>query len=362
MRAFRFDPKAYAEQYARDGYVHVAKGVNPEFVEFALAQARNLIGADADLREWKFKGKKAQFLFDFPSRDDWSGVKDAVAALTGLSRPALTLCERHIKVYDANAPEAPPPHKDRLASEVAVGFPLVVAQGSHLVLYPKHNLDVNRFGSTELYRRSLEEDALPEKRLAGVEPVRVDMQPGDVVMFRGSALYHERIKAAKSIVLYFKFNALRLDPLGEDPGTPAQRDAALERLETASDEELLQLAIEASPRLDRVTRLYSRLEWTPILQAQVWGEKEFVISEQDLGLIRAADGVTPVAGLLRAIGYEQHEFSGVLRALRRLVRLQALDLVPAAPSAGEVLARAAGESEFQPCLERVLPWVPYRPL
>jgi hypothetical protein len=341
MRAFRFDPKAYAEQYATDGYVHVVKGVNPEFVEFTLAQARNLIGADADLREWKFNGKKAQFLFDFPSREDWSGVKDAVAALTGLSRRALTLCERHIKVYDANAPEAPPPHKDRLASEVAVGFPLVVAQGSHLVLYPKQNLDVNRFGSTELYRRSLDEDALPEKGLAGVEPVRVDMQPGDVVMFRGSAIYHERIKAANSIVLYFKFNALRLDPLGEDPGTPAQRDASLKWLGTASHEELLQLAIEVSPRLDRVTRLYSRLEWSPILQAQVWGEKEFVISEQDLWLIKAADGATPVGGLLRAIGYEQHEFARVLPALRRLVRLQALDLVP-------VAARSPSDERLHP--------------
>ena len=340
MRVFRFDPNAYAEQYARDGYVHVVEGVNPEFLEFALAQAKNMIGADADLREWKFKGKKAQFLFDLPSADDWLGVKDAVAALTGLSRPALTLCERHIKVYDANAPEAPPPHKDRLASEVAVGFPLTVAQGSHLVLYPKHNLDVNRFGSTELYRRSLDADALPEKRLAGVEPVRIDMQPGDVVMFRGSAIYHERIKAAESIVLYLKFNALRLDPLSEDPGTALQRAASLKHLEMAADEELLQLAIEASPRLDRVTRLYSRLEWTPILQAQVWGEKEFVISEQDFGLLKAADGATPVATLLRTIGYEEREFAGVLAALRRLVRLQALDFVPAAPSA---LKERAGE-------------------
>lgn len=345
MRAFRFTPNAYAEQYARDGYVHIAKGVSPEFVEFALAQAMNLIGAEADLREWKFKGKKMQFLFDFPSDDDWSGVKDAVAALTGLSRPALTLCERHIKVYDANAAEVPPPHKDRLASEVAVGFPLVVAEGSHLVLYPKQDVEVNRFGSTELYRRSLDEDALPEKRLAGVEPVRIDMQPGDVVMFRGSAIYHERIKAAKSIVLYFKFNALRLDPLGEDPGTPTQRDASLKRLETASDEELLQLALEASPRLDRVTRLYSRLEWTPILQAQVWGEKEFVLSEQEFALIKAADGATPVAGLLRAIGCEQHEFARMLPALRRLVRLQALDLVPVAArsASDERLHRAVAE-------------------
>jgi hypothetical protein len=331
---FRFEPSAYAGEYAERGYVHVKGGVSPGFVQYALAQAKQLMGADADLKDWQFKGKKLQFLFDFPAAGaarDWSAMKDAVSALTGLARRRMTLCERHIKVYDAGAPESPPPHKDRLASEVAVGFPLLVAEGSHLVLYPGRHTEVNRFATTELHRRSLDADALPEKLLAGVEPVRIDMQPGDVVLFRGSSIYHERIRPARSIVLYLKFNALRLDPLGEDPSTPLARAAALAHLE-ASDEELLWLALEASPRLDRVTRLYSRLEWSEILQAQVWGEKEFCISERDLALIRAADGTTPIAALLERLGCGKHEVPPALAAIRRLVRLQALDLVPGSPA------------------------------
>ena len=331
MRVFDFDAAAHAAQYAARGYLHAVKGVNPEFVEYAMAQARALMGADADLKEWNFKGKKAQFLFDFPAEEGWyDALKDSIAAVTGLARSRLTLCERHIKVYDAHAPENPPPHKDRLASEVAVGFPLVVSPGSHLVLWPEHHLETNIFNSTELHRRSLDPEALPEKRLAGIEPVRIDMQPGDVVLFRGAGIYHERVKPAKSIVLYLKFNALRLDPIGEDPATPAQRRASLERLEGA-DAQLLGLALEASPRLDRVTRLYSRLHWTEVLQAQVWGEKEFCISELELALIKAADGRTPLGALLASLGYGEGEQRAALAAVRRLVRLQALDLVPATP-------------------------------
>ncbi len=342
MKVFDFHPASYAAQYAADGYVHLKNGVSAEFVEFALQQAKRLMGADADLKEWKFNGKKMQFLFDFPAASaegDWRGVKDAVAALTGLARKPLTLCERHIKVYDANAPEAPPPHKDRVASEVAVGFPLVVSPGSHLVVFPGCHTDVNRFGTTELYRRSLDEDALPEKVLAGVEPVRIDMQPGDVVLFKGSSLYHERMLPAKSIVLYFKFNALRLDPLGEDPATPVQRLAALARLENATDDELLRLALEASPRLDRVSRLYSRFAWTEIVQAQVWGEKEFCLDERELELIRRADGVTAVADLLRGLGCSAGEQPAMLASIRRLVRRQALDLVPAPNAVTELSER-----------------------
>lgn len=349
MAFFQFDPAAYAAEYARTGYVHVKAGVSREFVQYALQLAQDLMGADADLKAWKFAGKKMQFLFDFPPGDqarDWRAMKDAVSALSGLDRTRLTLCERHIKVYDANAPEAPPPHKDRVASEVAVGFPLVIAEGSHLAIYPDRHTDPNRFATTELHRRSLDPEALPERLLAGIAPVKIDLQPGDVVLFRGSSLYHERMKPAKSIVLYLKFNALRLDPLGEDPSTQQQREASLERLATSSDEALLELALEASPRLDRVTRLYSRLAWSEILQAQVWGEKEFCISERELALIKAADGARPVAQLLDSLGCEPGEVPGALAAIRRLVRLQALELVPAVravqPSADARLEGALG--------------------
>ena len=346
---FDFPGDAFAGEYAENGFVHIKNGVTPGFVEYSLAATERLIGADADLREWKFSGKKAQFLFDFRHAGELDAIKDVVAAVTGLAREPLTLCERHLKVYDANAPEAPPPHKDRLASEVAVGIPLIVSEGSHLVLYPGLRLDINRFGSADLYRRSLDEGDLPEKALAGIEPVRLDMQPGDVVMFRGNAVFHERYKPAKSIVLYFKFNALRLDPLGEDPATPERRELALKRLE-AGDEEFLKLALQTSPRLDKVTRLYSRLAWSEILQAQVWGEKEFAISEIDLALLKAADGRTALSGLLRNLGFAPIEFGALLPAVRRLVRLQALDLVPAEvherkACAGQSPARAAAEIE-----------------
>lgn len=324
MKTFSFDPSAYASAYADQGYVHIPSGVSAEFLAYAREFLRR---GDADLDSFAFKGKKKQFLFEFPEGDWPSGVKDAVAGVTGLDRERLTLCERHIKAYEETAAAAPPAHKDRLASEVAVGIPLHVAPGSTVVAYPFDELDVNPFNTTALWRNSLDEDQLPERVLRDKRSVELDVQPGDLLMFRGSSIYHERKQAAGTAVLYLKFNAMRLDPIGEDPTTGAQRTRSLALLETSSDDQLLDLACEVSPQLHRVSRHYSRLRWTEVLQAYVTDQKEFRLSEDDFSMIQAADGSKTVRELIRGRGVPDSQLAQRLPAVRRLIRLQALDLL-----------------------------------
>lgn len=332
MKTFAFEPARYAGDYAERGYVHIRQGINRDFLKFALDQLERLQAAEAKLENWEFKGKKSQFLFEFPEDGDWPlGVKAKVAAVAGLPAAKMTLCERHIKAYHATAPDSPPPHKDRVASQVAVGIALLVPEGSDMVLYPEHHREVNAFASTELLRRSLDEDALPEKLLAGVAPVRLNMRPGDVVIFRGSSIYHERHRPANTVVLYLKFNALGLDPLCEDPETAPRRAASLQLLEASSDRQLLALPAAPSPRLEHVARLYSRLGWKEILQAQVYGGKQFNLSEEDFRLLRATDGAATIAELLERLGYADVAYGKLIPAIRRLVRLQALDLLPPHP-------------------------------
>ena len=324
MDAFDFNPADYRSAYQSRGYVHIAGGVSQPFLQYAQAFHRQ---CGADLPEFKFKGKKQQFLFEFPVSECLAGIKDMVASVTGLDRARLTLCERHIKAYETSAKADPPPHKDRVASEVAVGLPLIVGEGSEVVIYPDDELTINPFNSTALWRSSLDEEQLPEKVLAGKRSVSLNTQPGDVLMFRGSSLYHERKRAAGTVVLYLKFNAMRLDPLGEDDGTEPQRRSSLSLLEGSSDEQLLALRVEPSPRLHRISRHYTRLHWKEQIQAYITGAKELTLNEEELSLIKLADGKRTIGAILRMHGTPEPYLKQWACTFRRLVRLQVLDLL-----------------------------------
>ena len=116
-------------------------------------------------------GDKQQAMYQFPDgRDYHAELVAAVAGVCGVEPAALVLSERHIKAYEATAVPDPPAHKDRFASEFAVGFSVRVPEGSTLVLYPRDERAVNPFNSSTELRASLRPDALPEKTLAGVVP------------------------------------------------------------------------------------------------------------------------------------------------------------------------------------------------
>lgn len=327
MRVFQFDPSEYAASYARDGYVKIQAGVSPAFLAFVLKEAHDLVEEQKSLKDWEFKGKKQQFLFSFPRESDYpDGVHEHVAAVTGLLLHDLTLCERHIKVYDETAVANPPPHKDRVASEVAVGIPIVVPEGSELILYPSTDVSPNPYNTTALHRSSLDEHEFPENKLKGISPVSVDVQPGDVIMFRGSAIWHERVNSANTATLYLKFNGMRLDPLGEDRSTMAQRQQSLELLSSLTDAQLLASAIEVSPRLERISRHYTRLYWKEVIQAYVGGEQEITLTERDLQIFRNVEGGRTVAGTLRRIGVSDSELPDALSATRRLIARGGIDI------------------------------------
>lgn len=333
MKVFKFSPSNYTEAYKSKGYAFVKDGVSPAFVAYAQkALEAALADQQASLRNFKFAGKKQQFLFEFPADSDFpGGVFETVATVAGLPLDRMTLCERHLKVYDSEAKSNPPAHKDRVASQVAVGLPLKVSQGSNLVLYPNHYLEINPFNSTAEWRDHLDEADLPEKVLKDVEPVYLDAQPGDVVLFRGSSIYHERRNPANTAVLYLKFNAMRLDPIGEDPSTPVQRKKSLEILQSSSDEELLNSVTEVSPRLAQLGRYYTRWYWKEVIQANVWGEKPFTLSEDEFRIMINVDGKRTVRHVIERLGVPEPEYLSYVPRFRRLARLQGIDFISQGP-------------------------------
>lgn len=328
MKVFNFNPVEYQAEYAKNGYVHVAKGVDPEFLTFARTYARDAIDRDDSLKEWHFKNKKSQFLFEFPPEVDFVGdLKQVVGEVAGMDRNSVTLCERHVKVYNDKAASNPPPHKDRLASELTVGIPLEVPENSYIVLYPDHCREVNHFASTAQHRASLRDEDLPETLLADVQPQEHRVWPGDVILFRGSSMYHERVNPANTSLLYLKFNSMGLDPLGEDPATIEARSYSELAISDLSDRALLQTQLMLSPRLERISRHYSRLYWREILQAKLWNEDDVYLDSEEFELLRALGHEhLRACDLLRRIGIDGADQHSRLPRLRRIISVGLVDI------------------------------------
>lgn len=329
MKVFDFDPAKFSSAYASHGFVHIPDGISPAFLDFARTFAREAVAKDASLADWAIKNKKSQFLFEFPDSTDFSAdVRYPVGGVAGIDGSKVTLCERHIKVYNDKAPAAPPPHKDRVASQITVGIPLEVPDNSYIVLYPEHHRDINRFASTALHRASLRGGERPEQLLADVEPQVVKVWPGDVILFKGSSIYHERVNPANTSLLYLKFNGIGLDPIGEDPATQHLRNASLAAIEDIDDRTLLSAPLALSPRLEKLSRHYSRLYWQEILQANLWGETEVTLSPLEFALIQSLghERMTSAA-LLARLGFDGPELQMPLASVRELVRLGFMDLV-----------------------------------
>ena len=234
-----------------------------------------------------------------------------VADVAGCRRERLTLSERHIKAYDADAPADPRPHKDRLSSLVSVGLSIDIPQGSCIELYPRDDVWVNPHNVAGHLLSALPDERQPEVTLAGKQPVRIADTAGDVVMFPGSAVWHLRRNSANAKNLYLKFNDFGSDPLGEDPTTDQMRARTLAALENGG---VGSLTAVLARRFDVIRRLTTRVAEVKVLEADVWGSPPVSLSEQEAEMLEGlADG--------RAVA-ELDESS-----VRRLARSGVIDLI-----------------------------------
>lgn len=319
-RMFDFDPAAYSAQYASEGFVHIPNGMTEDFHASLLRQLE-MSFKSRHLAEFAI-GEKQQALYAFPDDGDYlAELFDAVSQVCGLDRRTMVLSERHFKTYEADAVAEPAPHKDRFASQVAVGLSLAIPPGSRLVLYPYDHVQANPFNSSSELRGSLSPDRLPEMVLKNARRVEIQDSPRDVVMFRGSAMWHSRANAANATLLYLKLNAYNCDPLGEDPRSAERRRETETMLQTSDDD--LQLAVPViGRRVDYVNRRYSR-EWSETVAVVLWGEKSFLVDEQELLALKAMDGYRTVTDVIGAMGSSLEDG---LTKIRRLAAAGVVDL------------------------------------
>jgi hypothetical protein len=307
MKLFAFDPGELAHTYHSTGWVHVRNGVSADFLAHLQEYCRRRAAEEA-LHGTGIRGAKDQYLYDPPADVDLVGELRTVAgAMCGLDPASFTLAERHIKSYSSDADPAPVAHKDRLASQVSMGVSIEVPEGSHLVLYPHVHREVNHFLTADL-RESLAPAERPDVILGGLPAVEIYDQPGDVVLFPGSSVWHLRRRSADTVNLYLKCNDFECDPLGEDPSTELRRLATERWLATSPSEEAVEVVPVLSRRLEWVGRLSGR-DGVSRPFAKMWDQPPLIVSESELALLeslgppastgaarRAADRRVPVNG------------------------------------------------------------------
>ncbi|KAF0676940.1 hypothetical protein [Profundibacterium mesophilum] len=212
---FKYDPAALHAALMRDGYVHLKDILSEGFKDYlhgfhqsALDQASN------EAADWKVTGKKRQFVFDFPDVAAMREFRAGMAGLTGIGIDDFTISERHLKIYDGAADPWPAPHKDRSASHYSIGLPIALGAGSSVCVFPQFERGAN---TAERATFLAPEPGTDMAALyGGPDAVMLNEQVGDIVVFLGSELYHERVNAAGTSVLYVKVNGAGVDPLGEN--------------------------------------------------------------------------------------------------------------------------------------------------
>jgi hypothetical protein len=212
----------------------------------------------------------------------------------------MTLSERHIQAYEANANPDPIAHKDRFPSQVSIGFSVTIPEGSNLVLYPDDCRELNPFNAAAALNRRLQPHEKPEVVLPAAREVVLHDEEGDIVMFPGSTTWHLRRKAANTVNLYVKMNDFDVDPLGEDPATGARRERTEEILATEA-ESLGAHKPKLSRRLDYIGRQAVRPGGEETLNYALYSEAPLGLTDIQHELLKAADGTRTLDELVSDI-------------------------------------------------------------
>lgn len=212
---FKRDLKAYRPLLERDGYVLLKDILSEDFIDSLKAfHARSKSGEVAEYGTWRIGGKKQQFLFDFPSEAAALEFRAGIAALTGMSEDRIATSERHLKQYEIDAPDYPAPHKDRGASKYSIGLPIHLGPGTSVCVFPTLDRSPNT-GDRAVFMTPQDHPGL-EDIYNSPDALPLNEELGDMVVFLGSTIYHERIRARGTAVLYIKVNDEGFDPIGED--------------------------------------------------------------------------------------------------------------------------------------------------
>ena len=212
---FDHDISSRAHDLSQKGYVHLKGSASAKLITYLEKYYHDCLNSsEKDLPGGYVSGKKKQFLFEFPDQKSQDDFRDQIAKLLGYDAGALTISERHIKAYDGKAIEYPAPHKDRSASTYSIGIPISLSTETSVCIFPNLDRHANANESASFLKDKTPDEI--EALYSENGTIHMNESVGDVVVFEGSALFHERAKPAGSVILYIKVNDQGEDPLNEN--------------------------------------------------------------------------------------------------------------------------------------------------
>jgi hypothetical protein len=220
---FKEDIGKYAGELRDKGYILLKDVLSDGFLKYLKDfHRRSMTGEVAEIGTWRIAGKKQQYVFPFPSIEAAIEFRDALSRLTGLKKDTLTISERHLKQYETDARPYPAPHKDRSASKFSVGLPVFLGPETSVCVFPTLDRTDNT-ADTAIFMTKEERPDL-DTIYDSKDALLLNEGIGDMIVFHGSSMFHERVKPAGTAVLYIKMNDDGRDPLGENiyGATPAQ--------------------------------------------------------------------------------------------------------------------------------------------
>nr|WP_306265156.1 hypothetical protein [Pararhizobium sp. IMCC3301] len=223
---FKYDLTPFKAELHTNGYVHLKDVLSDTFVaELKDFNEKAMSLAAEENKSVQVKGKKRQFVFGFSSDETALEFRKGIACLTSMDEDKITISERHLKVYDEKANPWPSPHKDRCASQISIGLPIALSKGSTVAVFP--TLDQSENPNDKAMFISESDNINSQQAYVANEAVLLNESVGDLILFNGSSIFHERVKAAGTSVLYIKINDKGDDPLGENIYTPAATSMAV---------------------------------------------------------------------------------------------------------------------------------------
>lgn len=195
---FDFDYARCAGELKRRGYLYVQNGVSDSF----------LGRLDAFVEEIE-RGDGPDVYSIEPEGEDRETFIKAMESVTG--EFGFTLSRHHVTIYeDAELPA----HKDRASLAYSVGVAIRVSPESRVRIWPTAPMDTNTHAGYDHYTDKKEGQAALDIELSKFQPVSLFQERGDVVMFSGNRVYHQRLNPAGVIVYFIAVNSEGLDDRG----------------------------------------------------------------------------------------------------------------------------------------------------
>ena len=212
---FKRDLSVHKSEFQRNGYILLKDVISDEFMAYLKDfHRRSLDGTVAEHGKWRIGGKKQQFVFDFGSDAVIEEFRAGIAVLTGMRPEKIAIlgtpseavrggCARlsgtpqgSRRFQDFRGPSRASRSRDQRLCHAGARPHPKPRRARHL-----HD----RTGNPDLANIYQSKDAL-----------LLNEELGDMIVFFGSTIFHERVRPRGTAVLYIKINDENLDPLGED--------------------------------------------------------------------------------------------------------------------------------------------------